>query len=121
MRVVGLFRRIVVAVALAVVALAAVRARADEPATLRIATVAPDGTPWSEGLQRFKAMVEKDTQGRVVVRPFLGGVLGDEQETVGSCLRGQIQGVGASTGAIASVVPELAVLELPFTFKNTAE
>jgi tripartite ATP-independent transporter DctP family solute receptor len=92
-----------------------------EGAVLRLATVAPDGTPWSDGLMRFKAQVEAAVPGKVTVRPFLGGVLGDENETVVSCQRGQIEGVGASTGALASVVPELAVLELPFLFRNQAE
>lgn len=94
---------------------------ADGANVLRIATVAPDGTPWAAGLQEFKKRVEKDTAGAITVRPFLGGVLGDENETVQSCQRGQIQGVGASTGAIASVVPELNVLELPMLFRSEAE
>lgn len=98
-----------------------VLAHADGGLVLKIATVAPDGTPWSSGLVLFKEMVERDTAGRVTVRPFLGGVLGDENETVLACQRGQIQGVGASTGAIASVVPELNVLELPYTFRSAEE
>ena len=97
------------------------RARADEPLVLKIATVAPEGTPWSVGLVEFKAMVEARTNGAITVKPFFGGVLGDENETVIACQRGQIQGVGSSTGAFASVVPELAVLELPFLFQSTEE
>jgi TRAP-type C4-dicarboxylate transport system substrate-binding protein len=89
--------------------------------TLRIATVAPDGTPWSAGIVAFKAMVEAETGSQLIVRPFLGGVLGDENETVQACQRGQIQGVGASTGALASVVPELNVLELPLLFRSVEE
>src|SRR5688572_25568155 len=115
--------RIVLAV-LSLVLLACVLvgpAIAQSGTTLKLATVAPDGTPWSDGLKQLKAMVEMDTAGRIVVKPFLGGVLGDENETVVACQRGQIQGVGASTGAVAAVVPELAVLELPLLFRNTAE
>ncbi len=93
---------------------------ADVP-ILRLATVAPDGTPWSDGLQRFKKLVEAAVPGRISIRPFLGGVLGDENETVVSCQRGQIEGVGASTGALSSVVPELAVLELPYLFRSPVE
>lgn len=96
-------------------------ADAQEPATLKIATVAPEGTPWADGLSQFKKQVEADSTGRLKVRTFLGGVLGDENESVQACQRGQIQGVGASTGAIASIVPELAVLELPYLFKSEAE
>lgn len=96
-------------------------ARAAEAATMRIATVAPAGTPWSEGLDQFKKQVEAATAGSVVVRPMLSGVLGDENETVVATQRGQIEAVGASTGALASVVPELNVLELPYLFRSAEE
>lgn len=89
--------------------------------TLKIASVAPDGSPWTDGLNRFKTQVESATSNRLSVRLFSGGVLGDENETVQQCARGQIQGVGASTGALASVVPELGVLELPYLFKSATE
>jgi tripartite ATP-independent transporter DctP family solute receptor len=97
------------------------RAEADAPVVLKIATVAPDGTPWSEGLQQFKKQVEADAPGKITVRVFTGGVLGDENESVQSVQRGQYQGVGASTGAIASIVPELSVLELPYLFRTAEE
>lgn len=89
--------------------------------TLKIASVAPEGTPWASGVTEFKTAIEASSGGRIAVRPFLGGVLGDENETVQACQRGQIQGVGASTGAVASIVPELNVLELPFLFKTAEE
>ncbi len=97
------------------------RAHADAAYTLKIATVAPEGTPWSEGLTQFKAMVEKNSGGKIAVKVFFGGMLGDENETVQQTQRGQIQGVAGSTGAIASLVPELNVLELPFLFRSAEE
>lgn len=92
-----------------------------EPIIMKIATVAPDGSPWSEGLQNFKKSVETAVPGKIKVKLFLGGTLGDENETVRSAKLGQIQAVGASTGALATVVPEMNVLELPFLFDNTDE
>lgn len=88
---------------------------------LKIASVAPDGSPWAEGLKEFEVQAEKLAGGKLDVRLFIGGVLGDENETVLQTQRGQIQGVGASTGALASLVPDLSVLELPFLFNNAAE
>ena len=96
-------------------------AEAADPVVLKIASVAPEGTPWAEGVLDFKKQVEAGTAGAVKVKAFLGGTLGDENETVQQTARGQIQGVGASTGALASVVPELAVLELPRLFRSEAE
>lgn len=117
----GSLRRSIPLFALLVLFVSLAARAADGAVVLKIATVAPEGTPWAVGLQEFKKLVERDTGGKVTVRPFLGGVLGDENESVQACQRGQIQGVGASTGALASVVPELNVLELPMLFRSAEE
>jgi tripartite ATP-independent transporter DctP family solute receptor len=96
-------------------------AHAADPIVLKLATVAPEGTPWSDGLAQFKTLVETKSGGAIKVKLFLGGMLGDENETVQQTQRGQIQGVGGSTGAIATLVPEVNVLELPFLFRNAGE
>jgi TRAP-type C4-dicarboxylate transport system substrate-binding protein len=88
---------------------------------MKLATVAPDRTPWSELLKKYKAAVEEKSGYRIQVKIFLGGQLGDENESVNKCKRGQIQAVGASTGALASQVPELNVVELPFLFRTAEE
>lgn len=115
-------RTVLLAVAAVLLLPVALTAEAQTPTyTLKIATVAPEGTPWATALTRFKSDVEKAAPGRITVRTFLGGVLGDENESVQATQRGQYQGVGASTGAIASIVPELSVLELPYLFRNEKE
>lgn len=96
-------------------------AQAADPIVLKLATVAPEGTPWSDGLAQFKTLVETKSGGAIKVKLFLGGMLGDENETVQQTQRGQIQGVGGSTGALATLVPEVNVLELPFLFRNAGE
>ncbi len=89
--------------------------------TMTIASVAPQDSPWAALLVKFEKAVEEKSAGRVDVKLKIGGVLGDENETVTKCRRGQIQAVGASTGAIASMVPELSVVELPYLFRTAEE
>lgn len=114
-------RRTVVAAALACLALSAVPALADDKFELKIATVAPDKTPWADLLKSYKKTIEKKSNGRIKVRVFLGGTMGDENETVKMTARGQLSGVGASTGAVATLVEELAAIEIPFLFNNANE
>jgi tripartite ATP-independent transporter DctP family solute receptor len=95
--------------------------KAEDQIVVKLATVAPEGSPWAQGLVDFKKMVETDTANRVKIKLFLGGKLGDENETVLACKRGQLQAVAASTGAIASQVPEVNILELPYLFNNSDE
>ncbi len=114
-------RRTVVTAALACLALSAVPAVADDKFELKIATVAPDKTPWADLLKTYKKTIEKKSNGRIKVRVFLGGTMGDENETVKMTARGQLSGVGASTGAVATLVEELAAIEIPFLFNNANE
>lgn len=117
-----LTRRTLLAVAaLALVGLFAARPAAAQTYELKIATVAPDKTPWADLLKDYKKAVEKASGGKIKVRVFLGGTMGDENETVRMTARGEISGVGASTGAVASLVEELMAIEIPFLFKNANE
>jgi TRAP-type C4-dicarboxylate transport system substrate-binding protein len=108
-------------VGLALVGSSPTTALADDPIVLKLATVAPQKTPWASLLQDYKANVEKSSGGKIKVKVFLGGTLGDENATVRMTSRGQIQGVGGSTGALATLVPELDAIEIPFLFRNANE
>jgi TRAP-type transport system periplasmic protein len=107
--------------ALAAASWMAVRPRparaADGPITLKMATVAPEGTPWAEQLAAYKRQVDAASKGRLRVKAFLGGALGDENQTIAECRRGAIPLWGGSIGALASSVPEISVLELPYLFR----
>lgn len=94
---------------------------AEPEVTVKLATVAPEGSPWAEALTNFKKKAEEGAKGKLRVKLFLGGTLGDENDTVLATKRGQIQAVGASTGALASQVPEFNVLELPYLFDRLEE
>jgi len=99
----------------------AARAEDTKVYTLKIATQAPDGTPWAQLMTDYKAAVETASKGRIKIIVFLGGKAGDENATVTKASKGHLQGVAASTGAIASIVPELNAVELPFLFNSFGE
>jgi TRAP-type C4-dicarboxylate transport system substrate-binding protein len=92
---------------------------AESPCVLRIATVAPQGTPWAQQLRSMESRIESASGGRINVRPFLGQSDG-ENSLARQCVDGSLEGVGVSTGALANLVPQLGVFELPFLF-DTAE
>lgn len=100
------------------------QANAEDPEfTLKFGTVAPAGTPWSEQLTDIKSRVEKESNGRIKFKLYLGGTLGGEVEMVRSCRRNRIQGFGGSTGAISegAGLKQFDVFELPFMFKTNEE
>jgi TRAP-type C4-dicarboxylate transport system substrate-binding protein len=88
---------------------------------VKFGTVAPAGTPWADTLQTVKKQVEKDSKGSIKVKTYLGGQLGGELEIIQKIRRGNVQGGGLTSAALASVVPEMDVLELPYLFDSTEE
>ena len=88
---------------------------------IRFATIAPDGTPWSDQLKEMKKRVEKEGNGRIKFVVYTSGQLGGEIETLRSLQRGRIQAWGGSVGAVTALVPELQLLELPYLFLNEKE
>ncbi|MCA9525741.1 MAG: TRAP transporter substrate-binding protein, partial [Myxococcales bacterium] len=93
----------------------------DGEVNMKLATVAPKGTPWSDLLERYKAAVDEKSGGKIKVRAFLGGVKGDEQSIARQVYKGSLQMGGVSTGAMAAIVPDMDILELPYLFDDFAQ
>ncbi len=88
---------------------------------VKFGTVAPAGTPWAQTLEDIKKRVKKKSKGKLKIKTYLGGQLGGELEILQKIRRGNIQGGGLTSAALASVVPELDVLELPYLFESYEE
>lgn len=93
------------------------RARAADPEfVIKLGTTAPAGTPWEKALKSWKRRVKEATGGRVKVKAYWGGALGDEQTIADRVSRGSVQVYGGSAGGLANKVPELEGIELPYLF-----
>jgi TRAP-type C4-dicarboxylate transport system substrate-binding protein len=90
-------------------------------ATIKIATVAPDGTAWMREMRAVGEAIKSKTDGRVEIKYYPGGVMGDDATVLRKIKIGQLQG-GAFTGGEASIIARDAqVYSLPFLFRNQAE
>jgi TRAP-type C4-dicarboxylate transport system substrate-binding protein len=67
-----------------------------EPTVLRMAAIAPDGTAWARELKALARAIETDTGGRVRMKWYLGGIAGDEMESLERVKRGQLDGIGGA-------------------------
>lgn len=93
-----------------------------KPVELRYTSGAPPkGNPWAMQIERFAKEIEAESKGEIKIQPFLASQLGSEQDTVQQVARGRIDMGGFSIGSSALVVPEVALLAMPFYFRNTAE
>ncbi len=97
-------------------------ATAGEPSQiLRYGTIAPEGSPWAEDIRKIGAEIAKQSHGSLQLRAFAGAVAGDEGQLAGKLASGQLEIAGLSGGALFGLLPEAAVLELPFLFRSHEE
>ena len=89
--------------------------------TLRLASAAPEKSIWTEMMRKYKERVTELTAGEVVIEIYPNGQLGSMDDTLSQMLRGRLDIYTGSTPYLASVVPELSVLTLPYLFESTAQ
>jgi TRAP-type transport system periplasmic protein len=85
---------------------------------IRLGTIAAEGTPWHDVLNRMKQDWNRASNGKVLVRIFPGGTIGGENEMVDAVRIGQIQAVGVSGVALSRIVPGVGALQLPMLVDN---
>ncbi|GBF49355.1 TRAP-type C4-dicarboxylate transport system periplasmic protein [Leptospira ryugenii] len=89
--------------------------------TVKVATVAPEGSPWANELSKIKRKIEKESDGQIKIKIYPGGQMGGENEILQQVIRGKLQGGGLTAGALANTVKELNVLEIPYLFDSFSQ
>jgi len=104
------------------IALAALLAASTGQAvTLKVATLAPDGTTWMKMLRDGAKEVSQRTGGRVKLRFYPGGVMGNDKSVLRKIRIGQLQGGAITPGSLATIYKEVQVYSLPLLFRSFAE
>jgi len=109
--------------ALAVVALVAAApslARA-EPVTLRMASVAPDGTAWARELKVFGREVAATTHDAVQMKWYFGGIAGDELQSDERVHRDQLDGLISGGMLCQRLSPSMRAAGMAAEFRDRDE
>jgi TRAP-type C4-dicarboxylate transport system substrate-binding protein len=101
-----------------ILSLACVAANA---ATIKIATVAPDGTAWMKEMRAAADAVKAKTADRVEIKFYPGGVMGDDATVLRKIKIGQLQGAAFTGGEAALITPDANVYSQPFQFRTLDE
>lgn len=112
-----------VVIAVAIVALLCGTALADErePVTLKLGTLAIDGSRYMKDILALGAEIDRKTRGRVTLSWSSGGQLGEETEMAALVARGALDGGGFSETGLVALVPEMAAWGTPGLFRNVSE
>jgi TRAP-type C4-dicarboxylate transport system substrate-binding protein len=92
-----------------------------QAATIKIATVAPDGTAWMREMRAAADAIKQATAERVELKYYPGGVMGDEPSVLRKIKIGQLQGGAFTGGELAQVDKDAQIYSLPFLFKTQDE
>jgi TRAP-type C4-dicarboxylate transport system substrate-binding protein len=88
---------------------------------VRVGSVAPKDSPWHDVLKEMAIQWKKVSGGKVDVRIFAGGVLGDEDEMLRKVNSGEIQAVGMSGVGLSRIAPGVSALQIPMLMDSYAQ
>ena len=88
---------------------------------IRLATLAPSGSPWMEVLGKAQAEIKAKTGGRVTLKYYEGGQQGDERDFVRKIGAGQLDGAAITSIGLSMIDESIRVLELPMMFESVEE
>lgn len=89
--------------------------------TLKIATIAPEGSSWMQDMRAGARVVEENTDGRVKFKFYGGGVQGNDKQVQRKMRTGQLHGGAFTSGGLSSFQPEADLLSLPLLFDSVEE
>jgi TRAP-type C4-dicarboxylate transport system substrate-binding protein len=89
--------------------------------TVKLGTVAPEGSPWHEALQEMGAEWQKISGGKVKVRIYPGGVAGDEPDLLRKIRIGQLQAAALTKSGLFSLAPDIDLISFPLMLRTDDE
>lgn len=113
-------RRVLVSVGAAVAASALAPSRSWAQTSVKLGYPLPQNSQYGAGASAFQEELAKHTGGRFAVREFPSSALGGEREMIEGLQLGVQEIALVSTGATGNFVPESAIFDLPFLFRDYA-
>ena len=92
-----------------------------EAKTLKFATLAPAGTTWMKEIKAGAERVKQRTDGRVKLKFYPGGVMGNDQSVHRKIKIGQLHGGAFTQVGLSEVYPGIQIYGLPMLFRSFDE
>ena len=96
-------------------------AEAQEHYVIKLATLAPEGSPWMNTFHRINGEIKEKTEGKVTLKAYPGGVLGEDRDMFRKMRIGQIHAGGFTGSGLCFVNRDITVMATPFLFRDYAE
>ena len=89
--------------------------------TLKIATLAPEGSQWVEDMRAGAKAIKERTDGRVQLKLYAGGVMGNDAKVLRKMRIGQLHGAYFTATSLQEQYPDLNIYGLPFLYMTEDE
>jgi TRAP-type C4-dicarboxylate transport system substrate-binding protein len=83
---------------------------------IKLATIVPKGTSWANTLKAFSKDVKKETNKKVKIQIYYGGVQGDEPDVLRKTRIGQLHGAIFTGKTLGDIFPDIRSIEIPFNY-----
>jgi TRAP-type C4-dicarboxylate transport system substrate-binding protein len=88
---------------------------------IKLASLAPAGSSWDEGLKQIAAEWKKISNGSVTLKIYPGGIAGDEADVIRKMRIGQIQAAGLTGIGLCRIYKGVLAIQLPLLIRTDAE
>ncbi len=89
--------------------------------TLKIATITPEGSQWMKDMRASAAEIKERTEGRVQIKYYGGGVMGNDKKVLNRIRLGSLQGGAFTPNSLAAQYSALNLYGLPLVFDSEEE
>lgn len=101
-----------------VISLMTTNVDAKKKITIKMATLAPQGTEWHSMLVGMGQEWKKATNGEVRLRIYPGGVVGDERDMIRKMRIGQIHAGAITTEGLSEINPYFSIFYVPVFYQS---
>jgi TRAP-type C4-dicarboxylate transport system substrate-binding protein len=88
---------------------------------IKIATIAPENSSWMKDMRAGGEEIKSRTEGRVVLKFYGGGVMGNDKKVLRKMRIGQLHGGAFTPSGLMDRFPDLNVYGLPLVFRSLDE
>jgi TRAP-type C4-dicarboxylate transport system substrate-binding protein len=89
--------------------------------TIKIASIAPDGTLWMQKMREGAEEISKQTDNRVKFKFYPGGIMGSDANVLRKIRIRQLHGGAVTAGSLATIYKDFQIYSLPLLFKDRQE
>ncbi len=88
---------------------------------IKLGTLAPAGSPWEQGLRNLASEWSRLSGGRVALKVFPGGIVGDEDDMLRKIRIGQLGAAALSGPGLSTIAPGVLALQVPLLASDDQE